>query len=95
VQLFKRRRLRLIGEIHKLLSVLSDHRMVCSGSRRRAISRLFLDSAKERAIPHAERLGLVTTKFLNPYIIGRGERFISMTRLGAEMTGVPFYGDRK
>lgn len=80
-----KRWLRNIGRIHKLLSVLADPRMRCSGRSSRAVSRLFLDmnyTHVSAAVRHAKRLGLVSVKFRNPYLIGRGENFISLTERG-------------
>lgn len=85
-----KRWLRSVGRIHKLLSVLADPKMRCSGKSCRAVSRLFLDMNSAdvlAAVRHAERLGLVVVKFHNPYFIGRGENFISLTERGDRCVG--------
>lgn len=80
-----RRRLWTIGRVHKLLSVLADPRMRCSGKSSRAVSRLWFNmdaAAIKPAIRAARRLGLVNVRFRNPYIVGHGENFISLTPRG-------------
>lgn len=75
-----------VSKVHSLVSALADERCRCIWPRRRAVSRLWLDvkgGVSARTISDAWRMGLVTTSFENPYIVGHGEEFIGLSGFGA------------